>query len=85
MLPSESSRRNDSSEKPGPMAELLNSRMLVFLLLFGVTGFLGLPVLWFSPAFSRLEKCVWSILNVVYSCFLIGSTMAICWWAISKI
>jgi hypothetical protein len=62
-----------------------NSRFVTFALLFGVTGFLGLPLLWFSKHFSIPEKITWSILNILYSCFLIGMTAAICWWAYDRI
>lgn len=49
-----------------------SSRPLVFGILFGVTGALGLPLLWGSPAFSRKEKWVWSIINCLYTLGLIG-------------
>jgi hypothetical protein len=45
----------------GPAAAALNSRLIVFTLLF-VAGPFGLPALWFSPRFSRISKIVWTVL-----------------------
>jgi hypothetical protein len=56
----------------------------VLLLLFLVTGFLGLPLLWMSRGFSPRMKVVWSIVNTIYTLLLIGCTVGILWWAWSK-
>jgi hypothetical protein len=45
------------------------------VLLFAVTGFLGLPLLWMSRAFTRQEKIVYSIAVAMYSCGLIALTI----------
>ena len=58
------------------------ARFLILAILFFVTGFLGLPVLWLSKSFSLTEKIVWSILNIIYTCALIAGTVAICVWAL---
>ena len=71
--------------KPGPIGQLLNSRLLIFVMLFGVTGFLGLPILWISPSFSRLEKYFWSVVNILYTTVLIILCVVICWWAYIRI
>ena len=71
--------------KTGPIGQLLNSRLLIFVMLFGVTGFLGLPILWMSPSFSRLEKYFWSVMNILYTTFLIIVCVVICWWAYIRI
>ena len=71
--------------KLGPMGQLLNSRLLIFVMLFGVTGFLGLPILWMSPSFSRLEKYFWSVVNILYTTVLIILCVVICWWAYTRI
>ena len=59
---------------------LLDNRLVILAVLFFVTGFLGIPLLWISDSFSRTEKIVWSILVTVYTLVLIGTTVAICWW-----
>lgn len=56
----------------------------VLLLLFFVTGFLGLPVLWISRGFSPTMKVVWSIVVTIYTLILIGCTAAVLWWAWSQ-
>lgn len=58
------------------------TRFLILAMLFFVTGFLGLPVLWLSKSFSLTEKLIWSVLNTIYTCALIAGTVAICIWAL---
>jgi hypothetical protein len=53
----------------------------VLILLFAVTGFLGLPVLWISRGFSRTSKIAWSIVVILYTCALIALCVAIVYWA----
>lgn len=53
-----------------------SSRPLVFGILFGVTGAIGLPLLWFSPAFTRNEKWLWSIVNTLYTLGLVAIAIA---------
>lgn len=60
---------------------LLRAKWLVLGILFLVTGFLGLPLLWLSPSFSRMEKWIWSVVNVVYTSSLIYLTYRIVLWA----
>ena len=72
-------------QKTDMMQQILRSRVFIFAMLFGVTGFLGLPFLWMSPSFSRLEKVVWSIVNTLYTCALIWITVMICVWAYHQI
>ncbi len=72
-------------KKLGQMEQILNSRLLIFVLLFAVTGFLGLPILWLSPSFSRLEKCFWTVVNILYTSTLIAICLAICYWAWNRI
>ncbi|MFY8201391.1 MAG: hypothetical protein ACOVLE_12010 [Pirellula staleyi] len=64
---------------------VLASKGTILAILFAVTGFLGLPLLWMSPAFSRMEKIVWSIINVVYTSVMIAACAAICWWSYNRI
>lgn len=64
---------------------LLGNRRALLVLLWGVTGFLGLPLLWISPKFSALEKLIYSVLLTIYSLFLIGMATGIVWWAYLRI
>lgn len=61
------------------------ARLLILAMLFFVTGFLGLPVLWISKSFSMTEKLIWSVVNTIYTCALIAGTVAICVWALSPL
>jgi len=85
MLPPNSLSEKKTDAKSSPMAQILRSRFLIFVLLFAVTGFLGLPILWLSPSFSRLEKYFWSVVNILYTSALIALCLAICWWAYTRI
>jgi hypothetical protein len=83
-----SSTESDSTPKlvtntPVPRSELDRTtiRWIILCVLFFVTGFLGLPVLWVSKSFSLTEKIIWSVVNIVYTSTLIAITAAICWWA----
>ena len=64
-------------------SELLQSRWIILGTLFGITGALGLPFLWISPAFTTKEKWIWSLVNTLYTAVLIGLTIMILMWAMS--
>ena len=53
----------------------------MLLLLFGVLAVLGLPLLWYSPAFSRKEKIIWSIVIPIYTLALFAIAAGCCWFA----
>ena len=60
-------------ERPAPslrkkIRELVDSPWLVLGMLFFVTLFLGLPVLWLSRGFSPLSKVLWTVLLLVWTC-----------------
>ncbi|MEQ1826122.1 MAG: hypothetical protein ABL921_09250 [Pirellula sp.] len=73
------SREQDAKQK------VLGSKRTILAILFFVTGFLGLPLLWLSPAFTVMEKWVWSIVNVIYTLAMIAACAAICWWSYNRI
>lgn len=77
----------DSSNMPAKVdtSKLINNRVAIFCMLFCVTGFLGIPLLCYSQAFSTREKIVWSIVVTVYTLILIGITAAIVYWALSVV
>ncbi|MBL8869283.1 MAG: hypothetical protein JNK90_05785 [Planctomycetaceae bacterium] len=64
---------------------LLSNRRAILVLLWGVTGFLGLPLLWLSSKFTSAEKLLYSVLVTIYSLFLIGIAVGIVWWAYLRI
>lgn len=57
----------------------------MFLMLFCVTGFLGIPFLWKSQVFSQIEKIAWSLVVTIYTLALMGLTGAIVWWTYRNI
>lgn len=66
----------ESNSASAPSEGITSNRPLVFAILFGVTGALGLPLLWFSPAFTRQEKWLWSIVNSLYTAGLVAIAIA---------
>ncbi|MDZ4849809.1 MAG: hypothetical protein SGI77_10970 [Pirellulaceae bacterium] len=82
-MTSQDSDYSQSIEKP--WHQIARSPALVLGILFLVTGSLGLPLLWYSPAFSKSSKCFWSIVVTIYTLLLIAITIAIVWWAYSTI
>jgi hypothetical protein len=70
---------------PTEWDRLISSRKFILLVLFCVTGALGLPLLWFSPAFSTRAKIVWSICNILYTLALIALCIGICIWSYQQI
>lgn len=72
-----------SSRRVRPQSQweqLLSNRKWILLLLFCVTGCLGLPVLWLSYAFTTTEKIVWSIVSIAYTLMLIGACVGVIYW-----
>lgn len=66
-------------------SEWIQKRWVVVLTLFGVTGFLGLPLLWMNRRFSEPERWVWAVLNILYTCGLIYGAYLICYWSYNRV
>ena len=66
-------------------SELVQSKLAVLAMLFFVTGFLGLPLLWLCRRFSPAERWIWAIINTVYTCVLIWIVYKICMWSWNQI
>lgn len=69
------------SEPPSGIERFVNSRWTILLLLFGVLGVLGLPLLWVSRGFSGKEKLIWSIVVTIYTLVLLAIAVGCCWFA----
>ncbi|MEM6690060.1 MAG: hypothetical protein AAF664_11575 [Planctomycetota bacterium] len=67
--------------KIGSNQELLRRKWVTLGILFGVTGALGIPLLWQNPRFSHFERVIWSVAVLVYTFALLGVTYAILKWA----
>lgn len=76
---------NQASQRSPEKNPLLHNRALIMGLLFGVTGALGLPLLWYSPVFTRQEKWFWSLINIAYTALLIAIALAAIWFAVSAL
>jgi len=67
------------------MSSLTQSRPMVLAILFGVTGVLGIPLLWMNSPFSTAERIFWSIVVTIYTSVLIGITGKIVMWSYRSI
>jgi len=64
---------------------LVDKPWVVLGLLFFVTLFLGLPLLWLSPRFSTLSKIAISIANLAYSAIVLWGFYLLLAWCYSRI
>lgn len=62
-------------------SSMTDGRWMVLAILFGVTGALGIPLLWVSKKFSLAERIFWSIVVTIYTLALVGVTAAIVMWS----
>lgn len=85
MTPTGTSGPPRPSQGRSQWAQILSSRKTILLLLFCATGFLGLPLLWMSHAFTMSEKVIISALNILYTCALIGVAAWACYWCYQRI
>jgi len=83
--PSHGTNAQRTSRPRSEWEQLVSNRKVILAMLFLVTGALGLPLLWLSPAFNATEKVIWSLVNLVYTLMLIGICVAICYWAYSQV
>ena len=83
-VPSHGTNAQRTSRLRSEWEQLVSNRKVILAMLFLVTGALGLPLLWLSPAFNATEKVIWSLVNLVYTLMLIGLCVAICYWAYSQ-
>lgn len=73
--------RSSVSRTKAAGASLAQSRGMVLAILFGVTGAIGIPLLWMNKRFSTAERIFWSLVVLSYTSLLIGGTLWIVWWA----
>ncbi len=73
------------SGSTNPNEKLFRNKFVVLGILFGVTGFLGIPLLWQNPKFSETERIVWSVIVTVYTLALIYGAYSVCMWSYSRI
>ncbi len=75
-IPNQGSRTNSPlphrPKQEDAFDRFVRSKALILAIQFLVTGFLGLPLIWFSSSFTRSEKWTWSIIVTVYTLILIG-------------
>ncbi|MCM2369428.1 hypothetical protein [Aporhodopirellula aestuarii] len=70
----------DRQDQLAEAGTIEKSKWAVLTVLFVVTGAFGMPLLWRSDRFSRLEKCFWGVIVLAYTAALLyGMVMVIRW------
>jgi len=64
---------------------LVQNKLAVLAVMFLVTGFLGLPLLWLCKKFSNAERWTWAVINTIYTCALIWVVVQVCLWSWGRI
>lgn len=72
---------DESVETTTADSQGLQNRLTVLVILFFVTGALGLPLLWVNRRFSIREQMIWSLVVTLYTALLIWGVAKICWWS----
>lgn len=62
-------------------SSVLASRLTVLCILFLATAALGIPLLWRSPAFSKNERIVWSVIVTLYTILILWLFYLIMAWS----
>jgi hypothetical protein len=65
--------------------DVVDNKWAVLGLIFFAMMFLGLPLLWASRAFSRVEKVVYTFVVLLYSVAAFGCFAAIMWWCYERV
>ncbi len=68
-----------------PPPKFLDNKWAVIAILFAVTGFLGIPLLWTNKSFSSAERVFWSIVVCLYTLALLGGTVAVVMWSYRQV
>jgi len=74
-------QKSPDSEQMNAIERAVHSRGTVLVILFGVLGVLGLPVLWISRGFDRREKIFWSVMVTIYTLVLVAIAVGCVWYA----
>jgi hypothetical protein len=67
--------------KPKSTSEIIQNRWAVIGILFGVTGCLGIPLLWMNKQFTNTERIMWTVIVTLYTALLLYITYRICAWS----
>ena len=70
---------------PTFFADAIQNKWMVLVVLFLMTGALGIPLLWMNKGFSKAERIIWSIAVTIYTTILVAIVVWICLWAYNRI
>jgi hypothetical protein len=71
--------QSESPEKPPPK-DAIDKPWMVLLVLFGVTGCLGIPLLFMSRGFTNTSRILWSLVSILYTALLLWGFVLIMQW-----
>ncbi|MEZ6087216.1 MAG: hypothetical protein R3C05_04125 [Pirellulaceae bacterium] len=84
-LPPRTSSPRVANQSNRWITDIAENRLMVLGTLFLVTGVLGLPFLWISSKFTRLQKISLSIVVTIYTVLLIVAVVWVLMWSWSRI
>lgn len=74
-----------SNSPPRPVTDLVQNRGAVLAMLFGVTGALGLPLLWMNKRFTDGQRLFLAFVVTIYTIVLIAIVGWICLWSYRQV
>lgn len=76
---------NTSETIDEPLGKIGRSKLAILTTVFLVAGVLGVPLIVYSPVFSKFEKVFWSAVAAAYSGTLFYILYAVIVWAQSRL
>lgn len=76
---------NSPSSNDEPLGRIGRSKLAILATVFVAAGVLGVPLILYSPVFSKIEKAFWSTVAVLYSASLFYVLFLVIMWAQSRI
>lgn len=67
-----------------PLGRIGRSKLAILTTVFVVAGVLGVPLILYSPVFSKIEKAFWSILATIYSGVLLYILYRVVLWFLAQ-
>jgi hypothetical protein len=82
---SANAQANSPSSTDEPLGRIGRSKLAILATVFVAAGVLGVPLILYSPVFSKIEKAFWSTVAVLYSASLFYILFLVIMWAQSRI
>lgn len=68
-----------------PLGKIGRNKTAILTTVFLVAGILGLPLVYYSPVFSRKEKAFWTVIVLIYTYILFYILYRVAAWSYASI